>query len=376
MRALLVARKGLLEWIREPLLLTLVVLTPVAFLAITAFGYSTPLLATHPLLVTSTGPEDAPLVAALEAQRYPDGRPVFAVTPVTDLEAAEAALKEQSATALVRLSLDDSTVTIRGDHVYARFYRASVLLEDVIYRYADHLAGRPEIVQIVEEPLGASGSSATPRPGPRSEYDLYAPGMIVFALLLIVPQTAMLLGREIRWGTLRRLRLTRLGAWDLLAGISLSQMAVALTQVLVVFLSALALGFHNQGSLLLALVVGLAISFSAIGQGLVVSCFVENDSQAINLGAAVSMLQVLFSGSFYQFTSITVFTLAGHQIDLFDVFPATHGFLALQQVLSYGAGLGEIAFRLGATLILSLLYFGLGVVVFQRLKMRKQVQSG
>jgi ABC-type multidrug transport system permease subunit len=119
------------------------------------------------------------------------------------------------------------------------------------------------------------------------------------------------------------------------------------------------------------LVVGLAVSFSAVGQGLLVACFVENDSQAANVGSSVAMLQVFLSGAFYQMPPLTLFNLAGHQIDLFDVFPASHGFLALQQILSYGAGLGEIGFRLGATLVLSLLYFLLGVAVFRRLQMRQ-----
>ncbi len=376
MKALLVARKSLLELTRERLLLLLVVLTPLAFLAITAFGYSAPLLVTHPVLVMAPGSQGAPLVEELKAQRYADGRPIFKVTPISDLAAAEAALKERTATALLIISAGATQpatsntqypihVTIRGDALYPRFYRAGIILESVISRYADRVAGRPapgRIVQLVEEPLGTASR--------QSEFDIYAPGMMIFALLLIVPQTAMLVAREMRWGTLRRLRLTRLRARDLLGGVSLAQMAVAVVQVVLIFLVALALGFHNQGSLLLAIVVGLAVSFSAVGLGLLVACFVENDSQAINVGSTVTMLQVFLSGSFYQLPPMTVFTLAGHQIDLFDVFPATHGFLALQQVLSYGAGLSEIAFRLGATLVLSTLYFGVGVVVFQRLQMR------
>jgi hypothetical protein len=82
------------------------------------------------------------------------------------------------------------------------------------------------------------------------------------------------------------------------------------------------------------------------------------------------MLQVFLSGAFYRLPPLTLFTLAGYQIDLFDAFPATHGFLALQQVLTYGAGLREIAFRLGATLLLSAVYFYIGVFFFQRLQMR------
>jgi ABC-2 type transport system permease protein len=364
MRALLVARKSLLEMLREWQLLLLVILLPLVFVAIAAVSYGNSLLTTHPILVTSPDPGN-PLIEELKAQRYADGRPVFDVSPTTDLDAAEAALKEQTATALVTLSADGRTITIRGDALYVRFYRASIILESVVTRFADRAAGRPEIVRVVGQPLGGIS--------PQTEFDIYAPGMMVFALLLIIPQTAMLVAREIRWDTLRRLRLARLRAWDLLGGISTAQMVVAVVQVVIIFLTALAMGFHNQGSLWSAIVVGLAVSFSAIGFGLIVACFVENDSQAINVGSTVAMIQVFLSGSFYQLPPLTVFTLAGHPIDLFDVFPATHGFLALQQVLSYGVGLREVAFRLGATLSLSGLYFAAGVIVFQRLQMRDKV---
>ena len=359
MRALLVARKSLRELLREPQLLLLVVLIPQLFVLITAFGYSGPLLATYPVLY-GPGLGNTPLLAALADERYADGRPVLALSPATDERSVEAALQDQSATAFITMGAGGTGLTIRGDAVAMRFYRASVLLEDIVARQADRAVGRPQVIQLVERTPGGLG--------PQSEFDSYAPGMIVFALLLGVPQTTMLVAREVRWGTLRRLRLTRLGAADFYAGISLAQLAVAGVQVPAVFAVALAAGFHNQGSLLLALVVGLAIAFSAIGQGLLVACFVENDSQAINLGSVVAMVQVLFSGAFYRLPPMTVGMLAGHPIDLFDVFPATHGFLALQQVLSYGAGLPEIAFRLAATLVLSLLYLGLGIGVFRRLK--------
>jgi ABC-type multidrug transport system permease subunit len=364
MRNLLVARKSLLELAREWQLLLLVVATPLAFLVITYLGYSTPLLVTHPILVDGPAERSAALITDLRTERYSDGRPVFEVSETSDPAAAQAALQEQSATALVTVSSDGTAVTIAGDALYPRFYRASILVEDVIYRYVDRLAGRSEAVRIVEEPIFEVG--------PRTEFDLYAPGMILFGLLMIIPQTAMLVAREVRWGTLDRLRMTRLGAGDLLGGISLSQMAVAVVQVVLVFGAALALGFNNQGSLLLAIVVGLAISFSAIGLGLLVACFVENDGQAINVGSTVMMILVFFSGAMYQLPPLTVFTLAGHQIGVFDILPATHGFLALQQVLTYGAGLREIAFRLGVTVVLSLSCFALGVVTFRRLKMRGQ----
>ena len=237
MRALLIARKNLLEILREPKLLLLVILIPLAFLGITAAGYSYPMLVTHPLLVIDSTSGGTGLVEALEAQRYADGRPVFEVTPTTDHAAAETALKEQTATALVTISADDSKgqaqggqaqglplqITVRGDPLYLHFYRASIILDNVFYRYANHVAGRPEVVQTVEQPLVETG--------PKTMFDLYAPGMIIFALLLIIPQTAMLVAREIRWNTLRRLRLTLMRAFDLLSGVGLAQIVVAVVMV-------------------------------------------------------------------------------------------------------------------------------------------------
>jgi ABC-2 type transport system permease protein len=367
--ALLVARKSLIEMLREPQLLGLILLMPLIMLGITAASYNNPLLVTHPVLVIDAGGGNEELIEELRAQRYADGKAVFDLTPATDAEAAERALEEQSATVLLAITSDGSKpggsleITVRGDALHPRFYRASTILSAVAARYADQLAGRPEVVRVQEQAIFERG--------PQTELDLYAPGMIVMGLLLIIPQTAMLVAREIRWNTLRRLRLTRLRTWDLLAGVSLAQMVIALLQVVLVFFAALAMGFHNQGSLATAIAVGMVISFSAIGLGLVVACFVENDSQAANVGATIAMVLVFISGSFGQFPPLTLFNLAGHQIDAFDIFPSTHGFLALQQVLSYGAGWREIAFRVLLTVLLSLLCFAAGVATFRRKKMRQ-----
>jgi ABC-2 type transport system permease protein len=196
--------------------------------------------------------------------------------------------------------------------------------------------------------------------------------MMVFALLMIVPQTAMLLGREARRHTLERLRLSSLSAAELLGGICLSQLLVGLVQVVLVFGAALLLGFHNQGSLLQAVLVGIVLAFGSIGMGLLTACFVENDSQAANVGSTIAMLQVFLSGAFYALPPLTVFTAFGHPIDVFDIFPATHAFTALQGTLTYGAGLRQIGFRLLAAGLLSAVYFVIGVWAFRRLKMRPE----
>ncbi|MCP4589847.1 MAG: ABC transporter permease, partial [bacterium] len=253
MRALLVARKSLLEMAREPQLLGLVLLMPLIFLVITVLSYNTPLLVTHPVWVINADPGDTAVVDALQAKQYANGQPAFDITVATmaDRPAAERALEAQTVTALLIVEPGNSaeatrSVTILGDALYMRFYRASVILNNVVRQVTEREAGQPEIVRVVAEPLDPVS--------PQTEFDLYAPGIMIFALLMIIPQTAMLVAREIRWRTLHRLRLTRLRAWSLLTGVSLAQMVVAVIQVVLMFVAALAMGFHNHGSLLLAIV--------------------------------------------------------------------------------------------------------------------------
>jgi len=360
MKLWLVARKCILELLREPQLLALILVTPLFFMLITAVGYSSPRLATYRLAVYDPDGSGEALVEQIEAARYADGRPVFKITRVDDPQAVDRVLKDQTAALAVDFSQGD--VGIRGDATSMAFTRASLALENLLGTALAEQSGEPQWIRVEEQALDASGA--------QTEFDAYAPGMMIFAILLIIPQTAMILGRELRWGTLRRLRLTPLKTWELLGGVSLSQMAIAVAQVSVLFLAALVMGFHNRGSLLLAIGLGLILSFSAIGMGFVVAGFSHKDSDALNTGSVFTMLQVFISGAFFPMPSEPLFKIAGHGLGFFDLIPATHGMLALQQVLSGGAGWSQVAFRATAMLLLSLVYFGVGAWVFRRFHMR------
>lgn len=367
MKAGLVLRKTLLELVREPQMLIVTLLFPFFMLLITYIGYGqTYKLVTHTVLVTSSDPRSQPLLEQLAAQRYADGRPVFDLRLISDPALAEEELKAGSASILVGFATSlagDLAARIYGDATSMRFIAASNLLSSVVGPYLDQAAGFQPLLRITEQPLSAAG--------PATEFDAYAPGMIIFAILMIIPQNAMLVARELRWGTFRRLRLSALRAGELLGGISAAQLVVAAGQVIVMFLAARLMGFQSRGGLPAAVLVGLLLSFSATGFGLIVACFSKNDSDALNIGATVAMLQVFLCGAFFPMPAMTLFHLGGHAIGPFDFLPATHSLLALQQILIGGAGLGEVAFRCGLGLGLSLLYFGLGIALFARMQMRQ-----
>ncbi|MDP7111762.1 MAG: ABC transporter permease, partial [Myxococcota bacterium] len=353
MKTLVVASKTLREILREPPLAVMLVLAPTIFLGALALGYGSPRLATHPVLVLDPQGQAGELLSELAALNHDDGRALFDLRPVVDTETADGILAAREADALLRFDGDE--LTVRGDAGNLRHVAAVRLLERAIVDRAMRESGRPRVAQLQQRSLMDDG--------PRTLFDLYAPGMLVFAILLIIPQTAFHVSRELRLGTLRRLRLTPMRSRHLLGGVALAQLAVAAVQVPVVFAVARLLGYHAVGSLALGIGVGLVLCVGSIGLGLCVSGLAQNDGQAVSLGAAVMIVQVVVCGAFFPLPPMTLFELGGHPIGPFDVLPATHGMLALQQVLSYGDGASEVAFRVGATLGLSLVYLVAGVAI-------------
>jgi ABC-2 type transport system permease protein len=63
---------------------------------------------------------------------------------------------------------------------------------------------------------------------------------------------------------------------------------------------------------------------------------------------------------------VPLFTLSGRTIGLFDALPPTHAVVAINKVLTLGAGLGDVLYEVVMLLILSVVYFAAGVWLFQR----------
>jgi len=198
MKILLVARKYLLEIWREPQLMLLTVLMLAAMMLMMAFGYGqNPKLVTYNLLIsdTSNGLADEDLLA-LGAQRYPDERPKFKLIPTTDMEKADASLRNKEAAALVVFDRDASGKLIRsvkGDATNMAFINASGYLEAALNPIQERREGLNPIVDMQSEALSLHI--------PQTKFDAFAPGVMIMAILLLIPQTATLIGRELRMGT-------------------------------------------------------------------------------------------------------------------------------------------------------------------------------
>jgi ABC-2 type transport system permease protein len=161
-----------------------------------------------------------------------------------------------------------------------------------------------------------------------------------------------------------------MNSFDLLGGISLALVLVGAASVALSFAVALALGFRSQGPLWVAILVGAVTSLSVIGIGMLVASFTRTVSQAFVVANFPLGLMMFFSGAMVPVPAVRLFTLAGHTISLYDILPPTHAVIALNKILTQGAGISGVAFELSALMILSLLYFVTGAWLFDRLHLR------
>jgi ABC-2 type transport system permease protein len=363
MKIFLVAWKSFLELWREPFVLILSALLPLVFLLVYIAAYSMPELKTLRVAAVDRHPQGPALIGQLEAVRYPDGRPVFSFLPLADSSAADALLRDKKADALLWIDpggvADTYAVTLRGDALSTAFIQAGTLLDSETAAVNDRMAGRTPAVSVREQPLQTMSVSA--RPG----YLIYLPGLIVFAVLTLVPSTAILLGREMRTRTLERLRLSGLSTLEYLGGVGLSQLTVGIVQALLVVIVITITGVSPLGAWPVLAAGILCVAASSVAAGLMLGAFIRNDSQAVNLGYTVTMVQVFLCGAFFPVPTPALFTIAGHEIGWFDGLPATHGLMAMQQALLYGSGWNQVGFRLAAAAFLTVIWFIVGLLLFR-----------
>lgn len=270
-----------------------------------------------------------------------------------------------------------SSPIIRGDEGYSNFFASESELNGVItgYQtgivnvYKNQLAGTPgaEPVKYVNVTLqGISGTQSF------TQFDFLAPGMMVFAILLLATTIAAILTREVESGTLERLKMSKMRSFDLLFGGLIPWSLVAGAQVVILLTVAVMLGLHWQGginSVILAFIIGIIGGVASIALAMIIASFAKNDRQAANLGTLIVVPISFLVGAFFPLPKVFVSVL-GHTFQIYEIIPWTHTMDALRGVLLYGEGINEVAYQIELSLILTVILFIIGVFLYSRTRLR------
>ena len=324
-----------------------------------------------------TGPRGKEAVSLLERLSYPSGDPLLDVMLVDNQQKAENVLKDRDAEVLLIIPdnfsitlqavVDEKNptpaqVTLIGDLTNPYYAVGAVMAGSVIDEYVQIQTGEIPPIQFSEIALGASAG--------RSEFDLYIPGILIVSVVMLVFIVSMTITHEVETGTLRRLQMTSMKASELLIGISLPTILLGIGSLLLTLIVAIALGFTSQGSIFAALLIGGITAIAVVGIGLIVAAFSKSVSQAFIIANFPLIFFMFFSGAVYPIPRIILFQAAGINISLYDVLPPTHAVMALNKILTLGSGLSDVLYELVSLLILSLLYYLLGIWLFHRRHLR------
>lgn len=269
-----------------------------------------------------------------------------------------------------------STIIVTGDTGYMGFGVAQGILvgifsqyqEKVVTNVTNGIAGTPGA-----EPMKFINTSVESIPGTSSftQFDFLAPGMIVFAILLLATTVAAILTREVESGTLLRLKMSKMRSFDLLFGGLIPWSLVAGAQVIILLAVAIVLGLHWQGnaySILLAIFIGIIGGVASIALAMIIASFAKNDRQAANLGTLIVVPMSFLTGAFFQLPQVMV-TVFGQTFSVYGLLPWTHTLLALRSVLVYGTGLYGVAYEIELSAILAAILFAIGVVLFSKTRL-------
>jgi ABC-2 type transport system permease protein len=374
MRILLIAVKNLKEQLRD--LVTLVLSLVIGALFVLLYWLMIPSGSTTFTVVVQNldaGTAGSEAIKLLEELTYPSGDPLLEVQQEIEPAQAEILLKDRDAEVLLIIpenfsnSLEDAKknqlsdpveITLVGDLTNPYYAVGAVMASSVIDIFVQYQTGEQRSISFNEIALGASAG--------RSEFDIYIPGILIVSVVMLIFLVSMSITQEIEAGTIKRLQMTGMKSYDLLLGLSLPTILLGIVSLLLTLLVAVWLGFNSQGSLLLAILVGALTAVAVVGVGLIVAAFSKSVSQAFIIANFPLIFFMFFSGAVYPIPRGSLFRLADINVSIYDIFPPTHAVVALNKILTLGEGVKGITYELISLTILALIYYAVGIWIFQR----------
>jgi len=343
--SLALAKRILQQFRHDPRTVVMLVVAPVFIMWLLSIILGSP--GYHPKVAAVDLP--APMVQALDT-----------TADVVSLSADDAAQQLADRSIDATVALDGSTLQVTVEGTNATHSRAAIgAVQQAMAAMAQgsQQAGNQ---QAQVEIAYLHGSSSW------SSFDFFGPVFIgVFVFMFVFITSGMSLVTERTGGTMERLLVTPIKAWQLVAGYCIGfGVAAAIQSVLVLWASTALLKFPNEGQLWLVIVITFSMALVSMALGLLVSALAKTAFQVIQLMILLLVPQILVSGIFDLSTAPRWMRI------LSECFPITHGANALRGVMLRGDSFSGVALDLGIVWAFFVVLFGLATLSFARRQTR------
>ncbi len=192
-------------------------------------------------------------------------------------------------------------------------------------------------------------------------FNAMAPGLFAYACIFIIMTVAQSFSDIREQGLLRRLNATPMTSGDFMGSQIISNMIIAMLQVLLVFILALPFGFSpstNIGGILLAFLLMAIFSLSSVGLGLITATISKSSGTATGL-SFIFILPQMFFGTFIPITNTTR--------PIAMVLPSYYATDAISSIYS-GASLlsSNLLIDFAFVSIVSIIIVILGIILFKK----------
>ncbi|QSF46043.1 ABC transporter permease [Paenibacillus tianjinensis] len=373
--------KSFKENLRDWKILTMVLLFSPFFLVLMNLFYGGTPAAYHlGILNLDSGRASIELIHSLKMMEGQDNSRIFKISGFDNEDQLKAQVKEKAMDIGIVIPEDYSgklagkatgnnlapaQVSFYGSMGNMRYSVAAVFAADGVYKQGMDIAKITLPANINETFLEKKQSL--------NEFEGYVPGLISLAVLMVLFTASASIVKENDKRTLIRLKLSRLGAFNFLGGICITQATIAAGAIILSYGTALGLGYRPapDGGLGAFLVIGILSSLSMVAISLVVASFLNTMFDVLTIGCFPFFILMFFSGSMFPLPKLNVVTVRGHSFGITDLLPLTHTANAFNNILNYGAGLSEVWFDFIMIAILTVIYFGLGLILYQKRKLSR-----
>ena len=251
-----------------------------------------------------------------------------------------------------------------GDLTNVNYMISAVWANEIVTEYVFEATQKVRPIKVTETSLGISGKI--------DEFDLYVPGLLILSVIMLMFSASIAIVTEIENKTMIRLKLSKITAFEFLSGVSFVQVLIGVISVVLTLVVAVWLGFNFTGSLGIAAFIVVLTCISIIAFSLILAAFTKSANEILIVGNFPLLLFMFFTGAAFPIEGKALFSIAGYPISFQGLMSPTHAISALKKVLIMDMGMKDVLPEIIVLAILTIIYFWIGVWIFQRRHMRTE----
>jgi ABC-type multidrug transport system permease subunit len=227
-----------------------------------------------------------------------------------------------------------------GMLVEAKIIRALIALNSYFLENAGSISEQSLRASLQKpNPVRLNASFATRKPIPSGNKQSVPGVLVMFIMMNLLIFGGATVAYERREGVLKRLLVQPISLRELVLGKILGLIFLGAVQIMVLLLAAkFAMGLNFAGNLPLVILTTLVYASVAAAAGVLIGSLVSRDDKIVALCVLASMVMAALGGSWWPLEIVPPnIRLLGH------IFPSAWAMDALNQLISFGGGLREIA---------------------------------